>query len=109
MSFHESFEAQLDETRERVSRMDEYCGAIGRDRATLRRSYLMFDATARPRGGSMAYYESVGRFEDMATRVVELGMDEVGLYYPLDDRQVPTFERIATDALPRFRTMRRRA
>jgi hypothetical protein len=33
---------------------------IGRDPATLRRAYLMFDATARPRGGSIAYYESVG-------------------------------------------------
>ena len=39
----------------------------------------------------------------MATRVTDLGMDEIGLYYPLDARQVPTFERIATDVLPRLR------
>jgi hypothetical protein len=103
LSFHDTFEAQVDETRQRVERMDEICRAVGRDPATLRRSYLMFDATARPRGGSIDYYESVDRFEEMATRVIDLGMDEIGLYYPLDARQVPTFERIATDVLPRLR------
>lgn len=103
ISYHESFEAQLEETRHRVALMGEYCATIGRDPATLRRSYLMFDARARPRGGSMAYYESVDRFEEMASRVIELGIDEVGLYHPLDERQIPTFERIATDVLPRLR------
>jgi len=103
MSFLESFEAQLDETRGRVATMEATCAAVGRDPTTLRRSYLMFDATARPRGGSMACYESVDRFEEMASRVIDLGMDEIGLYHPLDERQVPTFERVATDVLPRLR------
>ncbi len=103
MSFHEAFEAQVDETRRRAEQMDELCAAIGRDPATLRRSYLMFDAKARPRGGSIEYYESPERFEEMATRMIDLGMDEIGLYYPLDASQVPVFERIATDVLPRLR------
>jgi alkanesulfonate monooxygenase SsuD/methylene tetrahydromethanopterin reductase-like flavin-dependent oxidoreductase (luciferase family) len=103
LSFHDTFEAQVDETRQRVERMDGICQAIGRDPATLRRSYLMFDANARPRGGSIEYYVSVDRFEEMATRVTNLGMDEIGLYYPLDVSQVPVFERIATDVLPRLR------
>jgi len=108
MSFHESFDAQLDETRKRSEAMDEYCRAVGRD-GSLRRSYLMFDAAARPRGGSMAYYESADRFEEMASRVIELGMDEVGVYYPLDQRQEPMLERIATDVLPRLRAQHRGA
>lgn len=103
MSFHDGFDAQVDETRQRVDRMREICREVGRVPATLRRSYLMFDAKARPRGGSIEYYESVDRFEEMATRVIDLGMDEIGLYYPLDARQVPTFERIASDVLPRLR------
>jgi len=103
MSFHESFEDQLDETRRRVAAMDGYCRALGRDPSTLRRSYLMFDARARPRGGAIEYYDSTDRFEEMASRVIDLGMDELGLYYPLDTRQVPTFERIATDVMPRLR------
>ena len=51
----------------------------------------------------MDYYESVERFEDMVSQVLELGMDEISLYHPLDERQVPTFERIAGDVLPRLR------
>ena len=34
------------------------CEAVGRDPETLRRSYLMFDANARPSGGHIAYYDS---------------------------------------------------
>ena len=54
----------------------------------------------------MAYYESVDRFEEMAGRIIELGVDEIDLYYPLDERQVATFERIAADVLPRLRGAR---
>jgi alkanesulfonate monooxygenase SsuD/methylene tetrahydromethanopterin reductase-like flavin-dependent oxidoreductase (luciferase family) len=103
LSFSESFDVQVDETRDRARAMDEACRAVGREPATLRRSYTMFDARARPRGGAIDYYDSVDRFEEMASRVIELGMDEIGIYYPLDGRQVPTFERIATEALPRLR------
>jgi alkanesulfonate monooxygenase SsuD/methylene tetrahydromethanopterin reductase-like flavin-dependent oxidoreductase (luciferase family) len=103
LSFHEAFEAQVDETRRRAELMDEYCHALGRQPATLRRSYTMYDARARPRGGSYDYYDSVDRFEEMVSRIIDLGMDEIVLYYPPDERQVPTFERIATDVLPRLR------
>ena len=103
LSFRESFDEQVEETRDRMALMDMACEALGRERDTLRRSYTMFDATARPRGGSMAYYDSVDRFDEMVGRIIELGVDEIGLYYPLDERQVGTFERIATDVLPRLR------
>jgi len=103
MSFDPSFEVQVAETRERVSRLGEACAAVGRDPATLGRSYLMFDAEARPRGGTYGYYESVDRFEEMAGRILELGIQELVIYYPPDVRQLPTFERIATDVLPRLR------
>jgi len=104
MSFAPSFEVQVAETRERVDRLGEACAAVGRDPATLGRSYLMFDAEARPRGGTYGYYESVDRFEEMAGRILELGIRELVIYYPPDERQLPTFERIATDVLPRLRS-----
>jgi alkanesulfonate monooxygenase SsuD/methylene tetrahydromethanopterin reductase-like flavin-dependent oxidoreductase (luciferase family) len=103
LSFHESFEDQVDETRRRAEVMDEVCDAVGREPATLRRSYTMFDAKARPRGGMYDYYESADRFEAMVSRIIELGMDEIVIYYPPDERQLPTFERIATDVMPRLR------
>lgn len=103
LSFRESFDEQVAETRERVALLDEACTALGREHDTLRRSYTMFDARARPRGGAMDYYDSVDRFEEMVGRIIELGMDEIVLYHPLDDRQMPTFERIATGVLPRLR------
>jgi len=103
MSFAPSFEVQVAETRERVHRLGEACATVGRDPATLGRSYLMFDAEARPRGGTYGYYESVGRFEEMAGRILQLGIHELVIYYPPDERQLPTFERIATDVLPRLR------
>ncbi len=109
LSFRESFEEQVAETRERVALMDEACEALGRERGSLRRSYTMFDARARPRGGGIDYYESVGRFEEMVDRILELGIDEVVLYHPLEERQMPTFERIATDVLPRLRQASRAA
>jgi alkanesulfonate monooxygenase SsuD/methylene tetrahydromethanopterin reductase-like flavin-dependent oxidoreductase (luciferase family) len=106
LSFHASFEDQLAETRRRADLMVEYCAELAREPTTLRRSYLMFDATARPRGGSIDYYDSAERFEEMANRIIDLGMDEIGVYYPLDVRQVPVFERIATDVMPRLRAAR---
>ena len=106
LSFHESFAEQVDETRGRVTLMSDVCAAVGRDPASLRRSYTMYDARARPRGGVYDYYESVDRFEEMASRILDLGIDELVLYYPPDERQLPTFERIATDVLPRLRERR---
>jgi alkanesulfonate monooxygenase SsuD/methylene tetrahydromethanopterin reductase-like flavin-dependent oxidoreductase (luciferase family) len=103
LSFRESFDDQLTELRERVEVMDDAREALGRERDSLRHSFTMFDPRARPRGGAIDYYESVDRFEETVGQVLGLGMDEIVLYHPLDERQVPTFERIATDVMPRLR------
>ena len=103
LSFLETFDAQLAETRERAAWIDEHCAAIGRDPATLTRSYTMFDATGRKRGGMIAYYESEDAFADMVGRVLELGITEIGLYWPTLPEQRPMFERIATDVIPRIK------
>ena len=103
LSFLETFDAQLAETRERAARIDEHCATIGRDPATLTRSYTMFDATGRKRGGMIAYYESEDAFADMVGRVLELGITEIGLYWPTLPEQRPMFERIATDVIPRIK------
>lgn len=103
LSFLPTFDEQLAETSARSEAIDGYCRAIGRDPASLRRSYTMFDAQARHKGGSIEYYESTDRFVDHVSRIVDLGISDVGMYYPLDPAQLPMFERIAAETLPALR------
>jgi alkanesulfonate monooxygenase SsuD/methylene tetrahydromethanopterin reductase-like flavin-dependent oxidoreductase (luciferase family) len=104
LSFLSSFDEQLAETRTRCETIDAACRAIGREPATLRRSYTMFDPQARARGGAIGYYESQELFIDQVSRLAELGMSDVGLYYPLGPAQLDAFEAIATEVLPGLRT-----
>ena len=104
MSFLQSFEEQLAETRARCEAIDAECDAIDRDPATLRRSYTMFDAQARSRGGAIGYYKSRERFIDEVSRLAELGISDVGLYYPLDSDQLGSFETVASDVQPGLRS-----
>ena len=103
LSFVESFEDQMAETRDRTAKIDAHCAAIDRDPGTLRRSYLMFDANARKTGGKFNYYESESLFIDMVGRIRELGMTDIGMYYPMSEEQLPMFEKIATEVIPELR------
>ena len=55
------------------------------------------------RRGAIGYYTSPARFIERVSRVIALGISDVGRYYPLDPAQLATFERIATDVLPALR------
>jgi alkanesulfonate monooxygenase SsuD/methylene tetrahydromethanopterin reductase-like flavin-dependent oxidoreductase (luciferase family) len=103
LSFAPTFDRQLAETSERIGRVDDACAAIGRDPASLRRSYLMFDPASRATGGRIAYYESEDRFVDMVGRIRELGVSELGLYFPILPAQRPAFEKIARDVIPKMK------
>jgi len=103
LSFAADFETQLEETKDRIGLIDEQCEAIGRDPDSLRRSYLMFDAGSRAGGGLINYYESEEVFADKVQRVIDLGISEIGLYYPTRDEQLPIFESIAKDVIPELR------
>ena len=63
----------------------------------------MFDAEARPKGGFIKYYESEKIFTDMVRRVTALGISEIGLYYPMLEEQLPMFETIARDVIPKLK------
>jgi len=103
LSFAKTFEEQLADTSRRIGEIDTRCAEIGRDPASLRRSYLMFDPTARGSGSRIAYYESEEQFERMAEQVLALGINEIGLYYPMLENQRPVFQRVARNILPRLR------
>lgn len=103
LSFAPDFETQIEETSGRIGLIDEQCAAIGRDPASLRRSYLMFDAGARTGGGLISYYESEEVFADKVQRVIDLGISEIVVYYPTRDEQLPKFESIARHVIPELR------
>jgi hypothetical protein len=103
MSFAADLDVQMAELADRCALMDKITAGIGRDPDTLRRSYTMFDATARAGGGVIRYYESDDLFVDMVHRATALGVTEISMYYPALDAQLPAFERIATEVLPELR------
>ena len=103
LSFAQDFEEQLAETRERIKLIDEHCKTIGRDPTSLRRSYLMFDAEARPSGGRIKYYDAEEIFADMVRQVTAMGVSEIGLYYPMLESQLPMLETIARDVMPQLK------
>jgi alkanesulfonate monooxygenase SsuD/methylene tetrahydromethanopterin reductase-like flavin-dependent oxidoreductase (luciferase family) len=107
LSFLPSFDEQLAETSERCATIDAECEAIGREPSTLRRSYTMFDAQARSRGGAINYYESSELFIDQVSRLADLGISDIGLYYPLDPAQLDAFEAITSEVLPVLRSVQR--
>jgi alkanesulfonate monooxygenase SsuD/methylene tetrahydromethanopterin reductase-like flavin-dependent oxidoreductase (luciferase family) len=100
ISFAETFAAQVDETRERIRLVDEYCAKMGRNPSTLRRSYLMLDVQARRTGAPANYYTSKNAFAEIAHKMIGLGISEIGLYYPARNDELAIFEAIATEVIP---------
>ena len=103
MSFNADFDAQLTELSDRARSMDSLCVAAGRDPGTLRRSANLFDADARSSGGRLRYYDDDDLFLRIVRTLISAGYTDIGLYYPTDQSQVASFERIATDLVPQLR------
>jgi alkanesulfonate monooxygenase SsuD/methylene tetrahydromethanopterin reductase-like flavin-dependent oxidoreductase (luciferase family) len=92
VGYNEGFEEQLARLRERIRLIDRHCVAIGRDPASLRRSYLVLD--------SAPYCGSTAAFADAMQRLIDLGISEIGIGYPRYPEQLPVFERIARETIP---------
>ncbi|MFT7475698.1 MAG: alkanesulfonate monooxygenase SsuD [Verrucomicrobiales bacterium] len=103
MSFAESFDDQLAETKVRIDGALAHCDKIDRDPATLRISYNMFDPGSRASGGRISYYESPEAFADQAGQLLELGITELSMYYPMLADQLPVFDTIAREVFPQIR------
>ena len=80
------------------TKMARACDELGRDPSTLRHSFLMFDANAREADGYLFYWESVEQFADVVGQSLDLGFDEIGVYYPVD-AQRDVFERVAAEVI----------
>lgn len=106
LSFQPTFPEQLAETRDRIAALARICIELGRDPATLQRSYTLFDPQARHHGGSIAYYQSPDAFVEWLEPLLELGITDIGLYYPFLPAQLETFQRIATEVIPQLKASR---
>ena len=95
VSYAARLDEQLAETRQRIRLIDEHCERIGRDPATLRRSYLILNAAP--------LYASPQAFADAVRRFIDLGISEIGIGYPRDPAQLPIFEAIAREVIPRLK------
>ena len=48
----------------------------------------------------IGYYASADAFTEMVERVIETGITEIVLHYPLVAREMPVFEQIASEIIP---------
>lgn len=103
LSFAENFADQLEETKQRVALFDAACGEVGRDPDEVKRSFTFFDPTARKSGGRLAYYESEEVFVERVDAVVQMGMTDISIYYPLVEEQVLMFEHLARVVIPQLK------
>lgn len=95
--FNLSPEELLAVTCQRNETLDEYCAEAGRDRSTLRRSLLLWPPIRE------MVYQSVDAFTDIVGPYIEGGINEFVLAYPSKDEQLPIFERIASEGIPKLR------
>ncbi|MFT7476202.1 MAG: alkanesulfonate monooxygenase SsuD [Verrucomicrobiales bacterium] len=102
MSFGAGAEELLADAVALKDKMTVACDDVGRDPATIRHSFLLFDGNARASGGNLFYWANAAAFEDLAGQLFDLGYDEIGVYYPVD-AQRDVFETVATTAIPALR------
>ena len=103
LSFADSFEKQLAEMKDRVARMQDYLADAGRSPNDVRFSYQMFDPASRASGGAITYYASSNLFMDMAESLIELGISELGPYYPALKEQYGDFEKVGHELIPELK------
>jgi alkanesulfonate monooxygenase SsuD/methylene tetrahydromethanopterin reductase-like flavin-dependent oxidoreductase (luciferase family) len=94
------------ETKRLSDRLDAFCGDIGRDPSTIRRSIAGYWPVWEPLASVDAFDEYVGRYQ-------EIGIDEIIFYWPpfenipsrepVSEEQWAMLERIATERMPAYR------
>lgn len=82
-------------TREQNDRLDELCLAAGRDPATLRRQFLLWDTTDPLAPGASLV--------ELVDRLTEAGIEDFVLPWPWESSQMSTFVELASEVIPGLR------
>lgn len=85
--------------RKANSSMDDYCEQVDREPSSLRRSVLHFN----PNPGMEFPFKSLDEFRDIVESILEVGINDIILQYPSNQKELPLFERVATEVLPKLR------
>jgi alkanesulfonate monooxygenase SsuD/methylene tetrahydromethanopterin reductase-like flavin-dependent oxidoreductase (luciferase family) len=93
----------LEAVKERKMLIDKYCSQLGRDPATLRRSFWLYEHNALAADGLLACYESEDGFREMVEPFIDIGMNEILVSYPCQEKQIPVFENIAKEVIPQLK------
>jgi alkanesulfonate monooxygenase SsuD/methylene tetrahydromethanopterin reductase-like flavin-dependent oxidoreductase (luciferase family) len=99
-----SLDERLTAVRRQINRLDDYCRELGRDPRSIRRSLILIGAYDNQ--WRIDYYTSVDAFEEVVTQYQALGIDECIIYYPVNDDQLPAFQQIARDVIPKLKPKR---
>lgn len=82
-------------TREQNNRLDELCLAAGRDPATLRRQFLLWDTTDP--------LTPDASLEQLVTDLTAAGIEDFVLGWPENEEQQEKFDRLVAEVLPTLR------
>jgi alkanesulfonate monooxygenase SsuD/methylene tetrahydromethanopterin reductase-like flavin-dependent oxidoreductase (luciferase family) len=82
-------------TREQNDRLDELCLAAGRDPATLRRQFLLWDTTDPLEPGASLV--------ELVERLTEAGIEDFVMCWPWQPSQQEKFEHLASEVIPGLR------
>jgi alkanesulfonate monooxygenase SsuD/methylene tetrahydromethanopterin reductase-like flavin-dependent oxidoreductase (luciferase family) len=95
--FDKTPDQRFNYTKKRNTLLDKYCIEIDRDPKTIRRSLLCLPPEAS------TIFDSVEFFQKYVKRYYDIGITEFIFYYPFKEDQIPNFERIARNVIPRLR------
>jgi alkanesulfonate monooxygenase SsuD/methylene tetrahydromethanopterin reductase-like flavin-dependent oxidoreductase (luciferase family) len=79
--------------------MSDICEVLGRSPSSLRRSVLHFHREP----GMEFPFDSADQCGEILERIMDIGFNEVILQYPYYEDQIPRFEQVATEVLPKLR------
>jgi len=96
--FRAPVEVVVEKTSRRIKSFNKYCKKLGRDPDSLRRSLLIYGEE-----GNTAF-ASEDHFIEIVERYAAIGINELIFFYPFfAPDQIPTFEKIAEETIPKFR------
>ncbi|NHK31525.1 MAG: LLM class flavin-dependent oxidoreductase [Asgard group archaeon] len=93
----------FDDIKEKNNLLDKYCNNISRDPKDIRRSLMIYEVKPFNDFGLMDLYHSPDVFEEIVKKYVKIGFNEILIAYPVKKEDIPLFEKITQEVIPKLR------